>query len=68
MLTRKLRTIELKLEDLAELEAAKAKCQAGLGHRAPQDRTPGEPLDLAARTKQMVEARIGYNPKPRRCM
>ena len=67
MLRRNLTKIELKLEDLQELENNSDK-----QNRTSESNTSNveksnvpEPLDLA-KTRIMVESRIGYNPRPRR--
>jgi len=63
MLTRDLRKIELKLDDLTQLETNKNRAQ---NSTAKTDNKEGELTDTHKATKEMVEARIGYNPKPRR--
>lgn len=64
MLRRNLTKIEPKLEDLEELNN-KDKTARGQSSTSEKGDTSTEPLDLV-KTKEMVEARIGYNPRPRR--
>lgn len=64
MLRRNLTKIEPKLEDLVELENAKNRAN-GSGPNSEKADASNEPLDLV-KTKEMVQERIGYNPKPRK--
>lgn len=65
MLKRNLTKIEPKLEDLLELENNKNQVNGEASSAAEKTDQSAEPLDLV-KTKEMVEARIGYNPRPRR--
>jgi hypothetical protein len=64
MLRRDLTKIEIKLEDLEELENVKNAKDRPSTSETKIDSNK-EALD-SARTKDIIEARIGYNPRPRR--
>ena len=67
MLRRNLTKIELKLEDLQELEH---KIKSETEAKKSNDKLEGSPtigLESQQKTRQeIIEERIGYNPRPRR--
>lgn len=65
MLRRDLSKIELKLEDLVELENHKNSKDRSTSTIDVKNDSSKELLDQV-KIKKMVETRIGYHPKPRR--
>ena len=66
MLRRNLTKIELKLEDLNDLNALHEKNKLENVTNTTDKSTNAEPIPQYAKTRALVESRIGYNPRPRR--